>query len=238
MSFPSIPQISPTISLSRPQIINLLAASVAFEELGLAHIINAEGEKLQAALGTLPGLSVTARSFEGLLTINRDVRRTLQTALKSQMLLQFKLEDILDIPPTTAAPPFTGTFVDAGSAWSVGTSFGEGNTQYTTLGATETDKTVVLGLGNNYIPIGTVHMVRTGNILDVTIATVFPYFMSETHLYVDDTPPTNSAPGSFPYQYTVTNPADYFTAYTFSVDVSGLSGTLYVAAHAKVFKSV
>ena len=99
MSFPTIPQITPTISLNRSQVVNLLLASVAFEELGLAHIINAEGEKLQAALGTLPGLSVTAPNFQGLLSINREVRRTLQTALKSQMLLQFKLEEILDIPP-------------------------------------------------------------------------------------------------------------------------------------------
>ena len=99
MSFPTIPQITPTISLNRSQVVNLLLASVAFEELGLAHIINAEGEKLQAALGTLPGLSVTAPNFQGIISINREVRRTLQTALKSQMLLQFKLEKILDIPP-------------------------------------------------------------------------------------------------------------------------------------------
>lgn len=99
MSFPTIPQITPTISLNRTQVVNLLLASVAFEELGLAHIINAEGEKLQAALGTLPGCShVLCPSFDGLISINREVRRTLQTALKSQMLLQFKLEDILDIP--------------------------------------------------------------------------------------------------------------------------------------------
>ena len=100
MSFPSIPQITPTISLNRTQVANLLLASVAFEELGLAHVINAEGEKLQAALGTLPGLSVTAPSFNGLISINREVRRTLQTAIKNQMLLEFKLEDILDMPPS------------------------------------------------------------------------------------------------------------------------------------------
>jgi len=99
MSFPTIPQIAPTISINRTQVVNLLLASVALEELGLAHVINAEGEKMQAALGTLPGLSVTVPDFYGLITINREVRRTLQTALKSQMLLQFKLEEILDIPP-------------------------------------------------------------------------------------------------------------------------------------------
>lgn len=103
MSFPTIPNVTPTISLSRTEVINLLLASVAFEELGLAHIINAEAEKLQAALGTLrvPGVSVTAPTFSSLITINREVNRTLQTALKHQMLLQFKLEEILNIPGAT-----------------------------------------------------------------------------------------------------------------------------------------
>jgi len=98
MSFPTIPEISPTISLDRTQVINLLLASVALEELSLAHIINAEAEKLQAVLGTLPGLAITATTISGLLSVNREVRRTLQTVLKKEMLLEFKLEDILDIP--------------------------------------------------------------------------------------------------------------------------------------------
>lgn len=46
MSFPNIPDnISPAIDLPTDQIINLLLASIAFEELGLAHIINAAAEK-------------------------------------------------------------------------------------------------------------------------------------------------------------------------------------------------
>ncbi len=98
MSLPTIPTITPSISINRSQVINLLLASIALEEIGLAHLINAEGEKLQAVLGTLPGLSITATSISGLLSVNREVRRTLQTILKKQMLLEFKLEDILDIP--------------------------------------------------------------------------------------------------------------------------------------------
>jgi hypothetical protein len=40
MSFPIIPTITPSISINRTQVVNLLLASVAFEELGLAHVIN------------------------------------------------------------------------------------------------------------------------------------------------------------------------------------------------------
>ena len=47
MSQPNIPNISPTISITRDDFINLLLSSIAMEEFGLAHIINAEGEKLQ-----------------------------------------------------------------------------------------------------------------------------------------------------------------------------------------------
>ena len=237
MSFPTIPTITPSISINRTQVINLLLASVALEELGLAHIINAEGEKLQAVLGTLPGLSVKATSISGLLSVNREVRRMLQTVIKNQILLQFKLEDILDIPPT---PPIPLVFVEAGSAWGVGIKYDEqggGNAQYFTLGSTETDKTVDLGLGKNNIPIGTVHLVREDGNLSVTFTTDFPYVMHQVHLYVGATIPPFTAPGSFDYKYPLT-PDGYFTTYTFTVDVSGIPGTIYVAAHADIYQQV
>ncbi len=42
MSFPTIPDIEPTMEFSQVDAINLLLGSIAFEELGLAHIMNAE----------------------------------------------------------------------------------------------------------------------------------------------------------------------------------------------------
>lgn len=47
MSLPNIPNITPKISLERCDTINLLLSSIALEEIGLSHILNAEGEKLQ-----------------------------------------------------------------------------------------------------------------------------------------------------------------------------------------------
>lgn len=237
MSFPTIPRITPTISINRTQVINMLLASVALEELGLAHIINAESEKIQAVLGTLPGLSVKATSISGLLSVNREVRRTLQTIIKNQMLLQFKLEDILDIPSTPALPPSPPIFVDVGSAWGVGEEYGTSNAKYFTLESTETEKTVVLGLGNNNIPIGTVHLLRQDSNLLVTFTTDFPYAMDQTHLYVGASPPVDSNPGGFPYKYPII-PDGYFTTHTFTVDVSGIPGTIYVAAHAHILQQV
>lgn len=94
MSFPTIPNITPTISINREEAINLLLASIAFEELGLAHIINAEAEKIQFVIGTLNGVHVTP-TVADLVAIDNTVNNTLKTVIKKEMLLQFKLEEIL-----------------------------------------------------------------------------------------------------------------------------------------------
>ena len=41
MSFPNIPDVDASVDISTEDSVNLLLASVAFEELALAHIINA-----------------------------------------------------------------------------------------------------------------------------------------------------------------------------------------------------
>lgn len=88
MSMPNIPDVTPEITITREQAITLIIASVAFEELGLAHIINAEGEKIQTGLGL-------ATTIDDLVIINNSVERTLRNVIKKEMLLQFKLEDAL-----------------------------------------------------------------------------------------------------------------------------------------------
>ncbi|ADC50063.1 hypothetical protein BpOF4_10040 [Alkalihalophilus pseudofirmus OF4] len=106
MSMSNIPPINPIEGLDREQVALLLLASIAFEELSLAHIMNAEGEKLQYALGTLfDDQEPIVTDLEGLLAVNRSVERTLRTVIKKEMLLQFKLEDIIDSGLLDVEPP-------------------------------------------------------------------------------------------------------------------------------------
>ncbi|MCG7409196.1 hypothetical protein MH117_17400 [Paenibacillus sp. ACRRX] len=58
MSQANLPNITPSITITRDDALNLILSSIAIEELGLGHIINAEAEKIQYAIGTLPGLTV------------------------------------------------------------------------------------------------------------------------------------------------------------------------------------
>ena len=46
MSLPSFPVVNPPIE--REDAVNQILSSIAMEELGLSHILNAEGEKLPA----------------------------------------------------------------------------------------------------------------------------------------------------------------------------------------------
>lgn len=99
MSFPNIPNITPSISISRGDVINLLLASIALEELGLAHIVNAEAEKIQFVVGTLSGPHGTP-SIADLIAIDQSVQTTLKDVIKKEMLLEFKLDEVLTIPVT------------------------------------------------------------------------------------------------------------------------------------------
>ncbi|MED3080215.1 MULTISPECIES: hypothetical protein [Bacillus cereus group] len=91
MSLPNLPDITPDISLTREEVINLLLSSIAMEEIGLSHILNAEGEKLQHFM------KQKKRSFCEYIAINHSVNDTLKTIVKSQLLLQLKLEEVNSI---------------------------------------------------------------------------------------------------------------------------------------------
>ena len=83
----------------------MIIASIAMEELALSHIINAEGEKLQYILGTLPGKqSKTCASTQEILAVNKSVTALLDSVTQNQMLLKGKLEKALEAGGHTPSP--------------------------------------------------------------------------------------------------------------------------------------
>ncbi|MBK5491851.1 hypothetical protein [Bacillus sp. TH13] len=92
MSLPNIPDIKPQITLTREEVINLLLSSIAMEEIGLSHLLNAEAEKIQKIIGE------NCLSVKEVIITQESVEKILRNIIKTQMLLQFKLEDVLKIP--------------------------------------------------------------------------------------------------------------------------------------------
>ena len=86
----SMPVIAPSTTTTEQAIADLLE-SIALQEAGLAHIINAEGEKIQAALA-LPAVTIA-----DLIAINESVADTLTKIIKLEMVLEFKLEEVSDL---------------------------------------------------------------------------------------------------------------------------------------------
>ncbi len=104
MSMPSFP--AHGADLTREEALTMIIASIAMEELALSHIVNAEGEKLQYILGTLPGTKPCACP-QDVLAVNKSVASLLDVVAQNQMLLKNKLEKVLDVcpPPGPPCPP-------------------------------------------------------------------------------------------------------------------------------------
>lgn len=97
MSQANIPNITPTITVNRDIAIDLVLASIGMEELGLSHIINAEAEKLQYVLGTLPGFTPPFHpTFSDLIAINKSILSTLKEVRKKEFVLSTKLDLVAD----------------------------------------------------------------------------------------------------------------------------------------------
>lgn len=74
----------------RQKVLHLLLRSIAMEEIGLSRILHAEGDKIQEVIAARP-------SIDDLLRLNYSLDRTLRNTIKSQMLLHYKLEDMLEL---------------------------------------------------------------------------------------------------------------------------------------------
>ncbi|MFD4519164.1 hypothetical protein ACFWO6_14560 [Paenibacillus glucanolyticus] len=118
----NLSKVTPDLLLTRDQAINLLLTSIAMEELGLSHIINAEGEKLQYVLGTIPGLTGPPATVNDVLNVNESVRQTIQELTKKQWLLLNKLDSVLFslVVPTGSHGGATGTTGPTGAPGATG----------------------------------------------------------------------------------------------------------------------
>ncbi len=110
MSMPAFPKNDPP--LTREGSLNEIISSIAAEELSLSHILNAEGEKLQYAIGTLPGLDEAA-SVDEVMKVNRSVQDTLSGVMAQQAVLAAKLSAAMRTP---ILPGPTGPTGPAGAA--------------------------------------------------------------------------------------------------------------------------
>ncbi len=106
MSLPSFPVTDPPIQ--RDDAVNQILSSIAMEELGLSHILNAEGEKLQYILGTLPGLSGPPATVSDVLAANESVRGLLETTVQNQLFLKAKMQGALEASPMQGPAGPTG----------------------------------------------------------------------------------------------------------------------------------
>ena len=113
MSMPNIPNLNPQISVNRDDAVNIILSSIGMEELSLAHILNAEAEKIQFALGTLETAGGQASSMTDILETNKLASKMVRNVIKKQMLLSMKMEDTVDLAeqaqPVTqpVTPPVT-----------------------------------------------------------------------------------------------------------------------------------
>lgn len=97
MSMPNIPDLDPAININRDDAINIILASIGMEELSLAHILNAEAEKIQFALGTLSTAGGQAATMEQIMETNRSANKMVRDVIKNQMLLAMKMEDTVEL---------------------------------------------------------------------------------------------------------------------------------------------
>ncbi|QGG48575.1 hypothetical protein [Heliorestis convoluta] len=93
MTMPTIPK------RTREEAITDVIESIALEETALAHLINAEADKIEHYLKS------KTICPDKLIALNKTVEQVLKTIIKKEMLLQFKLETAMDTKPPCPPPP-------------------------------------------------------------------------------------------------------------------------------------
>ncbi len=88
MGMPNIDNIKAEFDLDFKEILKLLMASIALEEIGLSHVINAEGEKIQKYL------KISNLSKHDLIKLNDRMNEFLSNAANKNGVLAGKLETV------------------------------------------------------------------------------------------------------------------------------------------------
>ncbi|OEH92022.1 hypothetical protein [Bacillus solimangrovi] len=95
MSLPNLPNpFNELPEFDKENVLLFLLATIGQEELGLAHIINAEGEKIQAAVAAFECGDI---SIDQLLSVNDSVSGVMKRVLQKEILLDFKLDDVAEL---------------------------------------------------------------------------------------------------------------------------------------------
>jgi hypothetical protein len=100
MSMPSFPEPNPC--LTKDQSLHMILASIAMEEVALSHILNAEGEKIQYALGTLPGSA--GLDIDDVLAANQSAKEVISKVIDMQIVLKDKMKNAIDSLPEEPKP--------------------------------------------------------------------------------------------------------------------------------------
>ena len=73
--------------------------SIALQEAGLAHIINAEGEKIQKVVGMCDA------SVEEMIDVNTSVEGLIEKITSLELVLKSKMDAVLPLLPDCGKPP-------------------------------------------------------------------------------------------------------------------------------------
>ena len=124
----SMPKFPTKPNITRDDAINQILSSIAMEELGLSHILNAEGEKIQYVLGTLEGAQSPNASVDEILQVNQSVTNLLGAVAANQEQLSGKMSTALNAPTMVGPTGPMGATGPAGSAGATGADGAMGST--------------------------------------------------------------------------------------------------------------
>ena len=102
MSMPTFPNINPEIT--REKSLDMILASIAMEELGLSHIINAEGERIQYLLKELSENDDSQVAIEKVIDVNKSIESLMEVVMQNQILLKSKMDKVIDIMVADIGP--------------------------------------------------------------------------------------------------------------------------------------